>query len=400
MTLSAYLHSWRFGVCHILAITAALAPLLVLLALKQGIVTAQLDDLARSPHNLEIRHLDQGLFDDAWFAAMAARDDVAFVVPRTRFLAATLILRDPEDLGIPSLQVEMTPTAAGDPILEGHALSEPGAPGTFNHIVLSESAARRLQTHPGESVEAVLQRTRNGSPEAVVFPLFIVDVLPADREERDVAFVTLDLLNETEAYREGFAVGTLGADGDSRPSAARTYASFRLYARRVDDVPRLREYFVDQRIDVRTRASEVEEIQRLERNLTTVFVIIASLAVGGAALSVSVSILSNTMRQQRELSVLRLIGLPRSAVTMLPMGQAAISGITAAGLSVAVYTGASVLLNDRFAGTLPGEASVTLITSGDVAIACVATVAVALLSAVGASVWAVTVRIDEGLRDE
>lgn len=403
MTVAGYVHAWRFGLCHVLAMTAALAPLLVLLALKQGVVSGELEQIARSPQNLEIRHVGQGAFDPAWFEAMAARDDVAFVVPRTRFLAATLVAQHPTDFTVPAVELELIPTAAGDPLLEGYALPAPrlaDTPGEPWDIVLSASAAQTLRATVGGTLQGIIGRTRDGTAETVVLALSVADILPANRAERDIAFVTLDFLEAAEAYRETtYAVDAFGTEGRPWPEE-RTYASFRLYARDVHSVPDLRTFFVAQHLDVSTQAARVEEILRLQRNLGMVFVIVATLAIGGATLSVGVSILSNTMRQRRELCVLRLIGFPRMLIAALPLGQAVISGGLAVLISLIIYAVASRILNDRFAGMLAGDGNIMLITPADLTVAGGVTIMVAFLSAGAASGWAMMVKVDHGLRDE
>jgi len=83
-----YLHEWQVSGCFVLALAAVLGPMLVLFGLKFGIVGGMLDQLIEDPRNREIRPVGSGRYSPAWVDEMWKRDDVAFVVPRTRSIAA------------------------------------------------------------------------------------------------------------------------------------------------------------------------------------------------------------------------------------------------------------------------------------------------------------------------
>ncbi|MGB5715506.1 MAG: peptide ABC transporter permease, partial [Gammaproteobacteria bacterium] len=87
-----YLHEWQMSVCFMLGLAAVLGPMMVLFGLKFGIVGAMMDQLIEDPGNREIRPIGSGRFDQAWLESVRGRPDVAFLVPRTRSIAATIEL--------------------------------------------------------------------------------------------------------------------------------------------------------------------------------------------------------------------------------------------------------------------------------------------------------------------
>src|SRR5690606_20149978 len=91
-----YRHEWVLSSCSVLALAAVLIPLLVLFGLRYGIIANLLDPLVENPRYREIAPITSGHFTPDWFETMRSRDDVAFVVPRTRSLAATIRIRKPD----------------------------------------------------------------------------------------------------------------------------------------------------------------------------------------------------------------------------------------------------------------------------------------------------------------
>ena len=122
LSLRDYLHERLLSACAVLGLAAVLAPLLILFGVKFGVVETLTERLRNDPATLEISPVGSGHFSaadmDRW------RDDgrVAFVMPRTRTLAATVELLP--ERGTP-LHVSMEPTGHEDPLLARHALPVP-----------------------------------------------------------------------------------------------------------------------------------------------------------------------------------------------------------------------------------------------------------------------------------
>lgn len=317
-----FLHERVMSACFVLALSAVLLPLLVLFGLKFGIIGNLLAPLKDDPRYRQILPAGSGSYDPAWFETMAQRPDVAFIVPRTRAIAATMRLRMPDVETGRIIRVELIPSAAGDPVLGG--LAEPGG---LRNVVLSLDAADKLGAEAGSRLQGILSRTWSGKQETVLLPLEVTGVAPAAAFARDGMFVSHELLIAVEDFRDGRAVPEFGWDGVIVDDSERSFPGFRLYASEIEDVAGLRDGLMAQGIDVRTRIADIELVRSLDRNLSIVFWIIAVIAALGYALSFGSSVWANVDRKRKEFSVLRLTGFRTRGIVWFPILQAMLTGL-------------------------------------------------------------------------
>ena len=347
-----FVHERVMSACFVLALSAVLLPLLVLFGLKFGIIGNLLVPLKEDARYRQILPAGSGSFDPSWFSAMAARSDVAFIVPRTRAIAATMRLRVPDSETGRIISVELIPSAAGDPVLDG--LSEPSGHG---RVVLSLDAAEKLDVTAGSSIEGILSRTWSGEQKTVLIPLEVTGVAEPAAFARDGMFVSHDLLVAVEDFRDGRAVRAFGWDGVAVDDSVRSFPGFRLYARTIEDVAGLRRGLMAQGIDVRTRLADIELVQSLDRNLSIVFWIIAIIAAVGYGLSFGSSVWANIDRKRREFSVLRLTGFRSRGIVWFPILQAMLTGLlgwlVASIVFFAVQAGLNALFIENIGGGQP-----------------------------------------------
>ncbi|MGC2857732.1 FtsX-like permease family protein [Novispirillum sp. DQ9] len=393
-----YWHDRWLSLCAVLGLAAVLAPLLVLFGLKHGIVSSLLADLRARPEVRQIQPLGQGHYDAAWFDALAARPEVGFLVPTTRYLSATLEILPPG--GGRPVRAEMVPSLAGDPLWAGPPPAEAG--GGMVEAVLSRPLAETLGVSEGQVVEARLGRVVDGLPQAVRLPVRVGGVLALDASGRDAILVPPSLLLDAEDYREGLAVLARGWPGTPPAAAAppRRFASFRLYAADLDGVEPLREHLVGLGVEVETAADRIAMTRRLDHALTVLFVVVSGLAVGGYALSLALAQAVSVARKQREISVLKVLGAGNAAVALMPVTQAVLTGLIGAVVAVAAQAAAEPLINGLFADGLRDGQVVSHLLNGHRAAAIAGTVLLAAASAVAAGLRAAAVPPGEGLRDD
>lgn len=390
-----YVHEWRLSLCAVLALAAVLAPLLVLLGLKHGVVSTLIERLAKEPRNRELLPVGSQRLTLDWFDTLRTRPEVAFIIPRTRQIAGTLEMRRPE--WGRSVTVELLPTALGDPLLP-QGISPPME---SSQLLVTQPVAEKLQLRGGESLAAAVSRSHRGRLEYAQMTVTVTAVLPLAAFSRDAAFARLDLLEAVEDYRDGFAVERFGWPGQPVPTDTpeRHYPAFRLYAGTLDQVAPLRDVLLERGVEVETQAADIARIQALNRNLTTVFAIIAVLSASGYACALGVNMLAAVERKRRELSILRLLGLPGRGLMGFPLIQALLTagfGVMAASLA---YLLTSTLINQRFADQVQAGETVCRLTVGQGGIAAATTVLI-LLFAAGAGGWrAARIEPAEGLRD-
>ncbi len=342
LSLSDYRHEWQMSSCFVLALAAVLTPMMVLFGLKFGIVNSMIEDLVEDPRNREIRVVGSGRFDENWFEQTRKLDGVAFIIPRTRSLAATLDLQSPDKGRI--ISAEMIPTANGDPTLEA-ALPVPEG---LTSVLLSAEAARKLTVKPGDTIDASVVRRFQNKRERKHLSLKVMGIAPAQTFSRAGVFVDLQLLVAIEDFKDGKAVAALKWSGETRTDNTRHFPGFRLYTDSIYDVSRLRDTLEAQGLELRTRAAQIAVVQRLDRNLSLIFWLIALVATTGFALSLGASLWANVERKQRELSVLRLLGLGSIDIIGFPVLQAIFTAVLGWLLASSLYAMIETSINTLF----------------------------------------------------
>ena len=395
MSLRDYLHERLLSACAILGLAAVLAPLLVLFGVKSGIINTMADRLIENPKNREIAPVGSGRFDDAWFQAVADLSSVAFIIPQTRSIAASMVLVSQEGGDARSLGVDLIPTGKGDPLLEKWA----HVPDTHRAIVLSASAARKLGVTEGSTVSGRIGRAVAGRKEQVTVGLTVGAVLPLSAYQLDAAFVHLDLLTATEDYRDGFGSPSFGWPGKAKPAGVRYYPGFRLYARSIYDVPDLRDQFTDQGLEVYTKAEEIEVVKSLDRAFSLIFRLIAVVAVLGYFASMTSSVLANVNRKSRHLGVIRLIGFSTGSMVWFPVFQALITAVLGNLLALILYQVVEKSINRLFGAYLASGEYVCRLTLPHMIFSLLLTMAIAILASAYAAYRTAAIEPSEVIRD-
>jgi putative ABC transport system permease protein len=379
----------RFAACLVLAIAAVLGPLLVLFGLRYGLVESLRDELRRNPTTLELRPLTQGRFDEAFFSGLRALPDVAFVEPTPRFLATIMpLLRTREEDEETAVHVDMLPTSRGDPLLANTALDDLPPDG----MVLSFVAAERLRAGPGDTLFGRFARVGEAGRDVRLLPLRVVAVLPHARLPREAALLPPEVLLASEDFRSGFATPLMGMEGRPPPEIAGTFAGFRLFARDIDGVEPLRAWLAAQGIRSVTAAGEISLIQRLDRALSLLFLVIAALGGTGAALGLAVSLWGNVERKAHELAVLRLIGFRSAAMATFPVAQALVVGALGTVTAAALAYAAGPVVRAVLRGTVAANVVSYRLPTEAVVVAAGLTLLTASLASVAAAM--IAVRLD------
>jgi putative ABC transport system permease protein len=352
LSLRDYFHERLLSICAVLGLAAVLAPLLVLFGVKSGIITTMSDRLIEDPRNREIIPVGSGRYQLTWFSEMRERPEVAFIIPQTRSIAANMVLYRPSEELSNIVTVDLIPTAEGDPLLEKWGR----VPEKETSIVLSEPAARKLGVETGKTVVGRIGRLYGGVKEQVTINLNVEAVLPLEAFSREAAYVRLALLEATEDYRDGHESKKFGWPGQVSPDKPRVYPSFRLYARSIYDVSKLRDTLMEQGLEVYTKAEEIEVVRSLDRAFTLIFRLVAIVAIVGYFASMASNVLANVKRKSRHLGVTRLIGFSTGSIVWFPILQSVATSVLGTGVAVCLYLITQSVINHLFAHYLgPGE---------------------------------------------
>lgn len=387
-----YVHEWVMSGCFVLALAAVLAPMMVLFGLKFGIVGSMIGQLVEEPRNREIRSIGSGHYDVAWFENTEKLPTVGFVVPRTRSIAATIQLKS--DTAPRIISAELIPTAVGDPLLP----PDVSIPTASHEIVLSDSAARKLNVKIGDTVDGSLVRRFRSKHERIHLALTLIGTAPAIAFPRDGSFVSLELMTAVEDFQDGRAVPAFDWQGDPKPSD-RAFPGFRLFARTIDDVPILRDELFAQGIDVRTRAVDIETVQAIDRNFTAVFWIIAIIGFVGFSFSLGASLWANVERKRRDLSVLRLVGFRTGDIVWFPVLQALFTALLGWTLASAIYVGVEQTINRMLMPQLQQGQVVCQLLAEHFVITAALTIFAAISAAALGGYRSARIEPSEGLRD-
>jgi putative ABC transport system permease protein len=390
-----YRHEWIISGCAALALSAVLIPLLVLFGLKYGIITNLLDPLIENPRYREVAAIGSGNYEPDWFEAIGARPDVAFVVPRTRSLAASIKLRAVNSAVGRIIDIELVPSAAGDPVLDDTT----GVPSGYTDVVLTTTAAQKLAVDAGAQLEGIVTRTRNDRQESLRLPMQVAGIAPVTAFSRDGLFVSIDLISAVEDFLDGRAIPALDSEGTTARAADRAFASFRLYARQIEDVAGLRQDLLDQNIEVRTSIADIALVETLDRNLSVVYWIIALIAIAGYCLSFATTVWANVDRKRRDFSVLRLTGFRTQDIVWFPILQAGFTAGFGWLLAVAVFLAVQGTLNGLFASTIGGGNPVCRLEAWHLLAALVMTLIAAIAAAVVGGRRVAHLEPSLGLRD-
>jgi putative ABC transport system permease protein len=395
MAVHDFRHERLLSLCAVFGLAAILSPILILFGVKNGIVSTMMNRLVEDPRNLEITPVGSGSFGPAWFARIQGDGRVAFVVPQTRSISATITLVRSSGGAQTALTVDLVPTAGGDPLLGKWGK----IPESETQISVSEPAARKLGIQAGDRLTGRVGRSRSGVAESASVELSVAAVLPFEAQQKDAAFVRLQFMEAVESYRDGRSVERFGWSGSPPPLGPWVYPSFRLYAKSIEDVAGLRALFEAEGLEVYTRAEEIEVVRSLDRSFTIVFRLVCAAAVLGFLASTASSILANVRRKERSLGVIRLMGFPGSGIVLFPVTQAILVGLLGMLVSAAVYLGIAFAIDRLFSGRLRiGEEICSLLPAHFLAAAGLV-LCFSVIASLGAAIRAAKIEPSEVIRD-
>lgn len=195
--------------CVVSSLAATIAPLIILFALKSGVVESLRADLVEDPVFRAIIPAETMLYDEAFFDRIAQREDVAFIVPGVTRGASAVMAEHAGERAI----LDMLPTAPGDSLLQAYGVEAP-QPGC---VVVTEETIERLggadALSAGDTITLETSRRSGGREEVVREQACISGVLPPRADTLPRVYVPLDLAVDIERFREGGAIPDRGWPG-------------------------------------------------------------------------------------------------------------------------------------------------------------------------------------------
>lgn len=399
LRLRQLLHlSWRdlwherwLALCTACVLASTLAPLWTLWGLERGVIGTLIERQERDPVLRQIAPVGSGTsrLDDAWFARVSRWPEVSFVLPTVRKSAALVqVFSDTA-----SRSFGLQASQSGDPLLGG------AAPPTGDGIVLSDDAAKRLQVAPGQTLRIALNRTRNGIGEPLALTVRVAGVLPLSVSDGEEGFAAPQLLENIEAWRDGYTVAPFGPEGNGPPPPRTVYPLFRMHAASIRDVQLLAQRLQAEGISTRTHAQAIEATLGLQRNLRAVLAMVGGVTLAGAVVALAALQIATVRRKRREYALLKLTGHGRAWLVAMPCVHAIVVALIGALLAFVVYSGGAAAINAHFASHFDvGETAVNL-RAADIGAGLLATVLISVLPALWGGWRASCVEAADELRD-
>jgi putative ABC transport system permease protein len=387
LALADALHDRRLFLSAALTVAAVLAPLLLLLGLKAGVVDHLLGRLRADPHARQLVLKGHASFAPAWFATMRGRPDVAFVAPRIRELAQSVQVAAPAD-GSPLNWAKYWISGQGDPLL-GPVAAKLG-PGS---VALSPALAEHTGLKAGDRAMLQVRRLLPGGARVLRLPVAVAGIAP-------LATMPDSQLLAVFGPQEIGARLEAAQESDAAPARAYPFASFRLYARDIGDVLTLERDLNQAGYTVSSDARAIAQTTGIDRSLGRLFLVLTGCASLGAMVALASSLWGNVERKRRALSLLRLLGVPARALVAFPLLQAAlVAGIGAlCGAALALSVGAAINLTNR--GAYLGGDALCRLGPGEIAGATAITLALALVAGAAAVRPVLRLQPADGLREQ
>lgn len=333
-------HEWLAALCFIAALVGVLAPLLLLLALKNGVIGAMVDRLVEDPANREIIAMGAESYDAAFFARAEGWPETGFIMPATRRInAQASAVRNPATRAL-DRSVPLVPSAPGDPLIASDRGVLPGS------VWLSSELASALDTTEGSEIEMLIGREVDGTRETARLPLTVLGVLPSDAYGRKAVFLSLQDLLAVEQFRDDLRLSA--DDLDRAESSPERYASFRLYARDLNDLQPLMNRLATEGITARPRVENVALLLGFRDNLNLLYGFIAVIAVLGFWASMVANLRGMVERQRVSLSLLRFLSMPHRSVARIPLAQSLVLVGIGVMLTLVLVLPGLVVLNTVF----------------------------------------------------
>ena len=333
-------HEWLAALCFVAALVGVLAPLLLLLALKNGVIGAMVDRLVEDPANREIIAMGAESYDAAFFTRVGAWSETGFIMPATRRInAQASAIRNPATRAL-DRSVPLVPSAPGDPLIASDSGAAPG------QVWLSSEIASAIDATTGSEIEMLIGREVDGTSETARLPLRVLGVLAPDAYGRKAVFLSLPDLLAVEQFRDDLRLGVEDlARADTSPER---YASFRLYARDLNDLQPLMNRLAAEGITARPRVENVALLLGFRDNLNLLYGFVAVIAVLGFWASMVANLRGMVERQRVSLSLLQFLSMTPRACAQIPLAQSLVLVGVGVMLTLVLVLPGLVVLNTAF----------------------------------------------------
>jgi putative ABC transport system permease protein len=347
-------HERRVSLLTVFLQAAFLTPVLLLHILKFGVISAWTEDLSRDTRNREVRVSGEYALSAEDIAAIAAWDEVGYVVAEPSHLITTQPMRRIVPKRGPVADVNIRTSTAGDPALGPTAPAPKG-----RDVVFSFRMAQALEVAAGDQVTVLLRRQPRDAPvETFRLPLRVTAVLDEPVWVEKNAFLDPNTARDIGDWLE-FSLSDAEAIGSTSLTGQVRWRSLRVYAPTVRLAPALLGRLAEAGFDPQVRSDQVNRLVSTEDGLSKLFVILLSITACSFAGTMFLLQWQGVERKKRDIALLVAVGFQRSEIVLFPVIQSFVLGLagTVAGVLLALALAQSLQL------TLATQLSLTGIVS-------------------------------------
>lgn len=330
--LHDFWHDGLLSFCSVLSFASALVPILLLVGLRFGIIDHMTQRILSNPNALAINPIGSDRFDNRDIQEFAAQPGVAFLAPSTRMLSASVSVET--DVG-KRISADLVPTAPGDPLLKHFDL-----PDAQKSVAITHRLANELKLNDGDIIKMIITRMYDGRLERSSAKLPVSGIIPDYGDQQPRIYAPLPFLEAVECYRDGYMPENFWDMGNC--PKRESYAGFRMYVSSLEDVLRIRDYFVGKNVEVYTFAGQIENLLALKQALLLVTIIVGGATVFGMALSLASSAIANVRNRTDVFAECLMLGFPSSIMPIFPVCQMLTRAFLAVNVSLFLYFAGSL----------------------------------------------------------
>ncbi len=178
------------------------------------------------------------------------------------------------------------------------------------------------------------------------------------------------------------------------------FRGFRVIGANIDIIPEIVRKFESEGIKVRAKSSQILKLQRLERSLNILVLVVSAVALIGGYSILTSSFFANVQRKKVNFATMRLIGMSKGLIFRIPIAQAIIISSLGFLLSICCYLLISYILNQFIAVELNFDGQLSKLYLSHYVFAGIFVIAGACIASLAASRAATQIDPAEALRSD
>ena len=178
------------------------------------------------------------------------------------------------------------------------------------------------------------------------------------------------------------------------------FRGFRVIGTNIDIIPEIVRKFESEGIKVRAKSSQILKLQRLERSLNILVLVVSAVALIGGYSILTSSFFANVQRKKVNFATMRLIGMSKGLIFRIPIAQAIIISSLGFLLSICCYLLISYILNQFIAVELNFDGQLSKLYLSHYVFAGIFVIAGACIASLAASRAATQIDPAEALRSD